>query len=49
VDEVTVDRKLRLVSTPAYMLGPRISDVAKGIQKLCREVVALARQPAGAR
>lgn len=49
VDEVTVDRKLRLVSTPAYMLGPRISDVAKGIQKLCREVVALAKQPAGAR
>lgn len=49
VDEVTVDRKLRIVSTPAYMLGPRISDVAKGIQKLCREVVALARQPAAAR
>jgi len=49
VDEVTVDRKLRVVSTPAYMLGPRISDVAKGIAKACREVVALARQPAGAR
>ena len=49
VDEVTIDRKMRLVSTPAYMLGPRISDVAKGIAKLCKEVVALARQPAGAR
>ena len=49
VDEVTVDKKLRIVSTPAYMLGPRIADVAKGIQKACKEVVAMARQPAGAR
>jgi enhancing lycopene biosynthesis protein 2 len=49
VDEVTVDRKLRVVSTPAYMLGPRISDVAKGIAKACKEVVALAKQPAGVR
>ena len=49
VDEVTVDRKLRIVSTPAYMLGPRVSDIAKGIAGLCKEVVAMARQPAGAR
>ena len=49
VDEVTVDKTLRIVSTPAYMLGPRIADVAKGIQKAAKEVVAMARQPAGAR
>ena len=47
VSEVTVDRKARIVSTPAYMLGPRISDVAKGIAKACKEVVGMARQPAG--
>jgi enhancing lycopene biosynthesis protein 2 len=47
VSEVTVDRKLRIVSTPAYMLGPRISEVAKGIAKACKEVVGMARQPAG--
>jgi enhancing lycopene biosynthesis protein 2 len=49
VDEITVDRKLRIVSTPAWMLGPRCSDVAKGIEKLCKEVVAMARQPAASR
>jgi enhancing lycopene biosynthesis protein 2 len=51
VHEVVVDRALRLVSTPAYMLGPRITDVARGIEALCREVVSMAgatraRQPA---
>jgi len=45
VHEVLVDRKLRIVSTPAYMLGPRMTDVAKGIEELCRQVVALARAP----
>ncbi|HZM00409.1 MAG TPA: isoprenoid biosynthesis glyoxalase ElbB [Planctomycetota bacterium] len=47
VHEIVVDRKLKLVTTPAYMLGPRIADVARGIEELCREVVALARTPAG--
>ena len=45
VDEVTIDRKLRIVSTPAYMLGPNITDIAKGIAALCKEVVKLARAP----
>jgi len=49
VGEVVHDSRLRLVSTPAYMLGPRISDVATGIAKLCRQVVALARQPVASR
>jgi enhancing lycopene biosynthesis protein 2 len=33
VTEVAVDREKRLVSTPAYMLGKRISEVADGIDK----------------
>lgn len=33
-DEVVVDREHRVLSTPAYMLGERISDVATGIFKL---------------
>ncbi len=45
VDEITVDRRLRLVSTPAYMLGPGITDVARGIAALCKEVVRMARAP----
>ena len=46
VDEICVDAERRIVSTPAYMLGPRISDVAKGIEALCREVMAMARSKA---
>ena len=33
VTEVAVDRERKLVSTPAYMLGKRISEVADGIDK----------------
>jgi enhancing lycopene biosynthesis protein 2 len=48
VDEIVVDARLAIVSTPAYMLGPRITDVAAGIERLCKEVVRMARsrQPA---
>ena len=49
VHEVAVDRERRLVSTPAYMLGPDITDVARGIEACCREVVAMARAPQPAR
>ncbi len=34
VDEICVDVKNNIVTTPAYMLGTGIADVAKGIQKL---------------
>ena len=49
VHELAVDRERRIVSTPAYMLGPGITDVARGIEACCREVVAMAKapQPAG--
>ncbi len=44
VSEVVVDRKNKIVSTPAYMLGPNIASVAKGINKLVKEVLALTKR-----
>ena len=42
VDMIHVDEKNRLVSTPAYMLGPGIKDVAEGIEKLVDKLIAMA-------
>jgi enhancing lycopene biosynthesis protein 2 len=42
VDSVVVDRKNKIVTTPAYMLGPTISKVALGIEKLIKEVLKMA-------
>ncbi|MCZ2846293.1 MAG: isoprenoid biosynthesis glyoxalase ElbB [Candidatus Bathyarchaeota archaeon] len=42
VKGVTVDRKNKIVSTPAYMLGPTISKIAEGIEKLVNKVLELA-------
>jgi enhancing lycopene biosynthesis protein 2 len=42
VDEIVVDEKNRVVSTPAYMLGPTISPVGKGIEKLVDKVLQMA-------
>jgi len=39
VDEIVVDEENRIVSTPAYMLGPGIADIAKGIEKLVRFII----------
>lgn len=41
VREFVVDRERKVVSTPAYMLGPSIAHVAEGIEKAVRETVAL--------
>ncbi|HIJ87619.1 MAG TPA: isoprenoid biosynthesis glyoxalase ElbB [Desulfuromonadales bacterium] len=41
VHEIVVDRKNKIVSTPAYMLATRISEVADGIDKCVKEVVNL--------
>jgi enhancing lycopene biosynthesis protein 2 len=41
VDEIAIDERLKVVSTPAYMLGPWIADVAAGIDKLVAAVLAL--------
>jgi enhancing lycopene biosynthesis protein 2 len=42
VDMIHLDSKNNIVTTPAYMLGPGIKDVAEGIQKLVDKVVELA-------
>ena len=41
VDMIHVDEKNRVVTTPAYMLGPGIKDVAEGIEKLVEKVLAM--------
>ncbi len=43
VDGIVVDKTNRVVTTPAYMLGPTISNVAAGIERLVDEVLDLAR------
>ncbi len=41
VDEIVVDEKNLVVTTPAYMLGPGISDIAVGIEKLVKKIIEL--------
>lgn len=41
VEEICVDEKNRIVSTPAYMLGPGIKEVAVGIEKLVDRILAM--------
>ena len=41
VREIVVDEKLKIVTTPAYMLAERIGEAAEGIEKLVRKVVEL--------
>lgn len=41
VRELVVDREHKIVTTPAYMLGPSIAHVAEGIDKCVREVINL--------
>jgi enhancing lycopene biosynthesis protein 2 len=42
VEDIVFDEKNNVVSTPAYMLGPSISKVALGIEKLVDKVLELA-------
>ncbi len=41
VTEFVVDKKRKIVSTPAYMLARSISEAAEGIGKLVKEVIRL--------
>lgn len=41
VTEAVVDRENKIVTTPAYMYDTHIADVAQGIERLVKEVVAL--------
>jgi enhancing lycopene biosynthesis protein 2 len=45
VDRHVVDEERRVVSTPAYMLGPSIRHVAEGIERCVKAVLELARKP----
>lgn len=42
VDEIHVDRAHRIVSTPAYMLGGNVAQIAPGIERVVDSVVKLA-------
>jgi len=46
VDDCVVDEEHNVVTTPAYMLGPSIKDVQKGIDKLVETVFNLAEERA---
>lgn len=41
VDDIIVDTKHKVVSTPAFMLGQNISEVAAGIEKLVNAIVTM--------
>jgi enhancing lycopene biosynthesis protein 2 len=41
VDMIHVDAANKLVTTPAYMLGPGIKDVALGIEKLVLQIMSM--------
>ncbi|QTA80155.1 glyxalase domain-containing protein [Desulfonema limicola] len=42
VDQIHIDQKNKIVTTPAYMLGPGIKDIAAGIEKLVNQIVSMA-------
>ncbi len=44
VGDIVVDEENRIVTTPAYMVGPTISRIAVGIEKLVDEVLRMAAQ-----
>ncbi|KPA19241.1 isoprenoid biosynthesis protein [Candidatus Magnetomorum sp. HK-1] len=39
VEDICIDDINNIITTPAYMLGPGIKDIAKGIHKLVEEIV----------
>lgn len=41
VDDIVVDAKNKIVSTPAYMLGPSVYPVSKGIDKLVDKIISM--------
>ena len=44
VGKFVIDEKCRIVSTPAYMLGKSIADVAEGIEALVKKVLSLVEE-----
>ncbi len=42
VADIVVDQSNRIVSTPAYMLGPGLKEISQGIDKLVQQIVKMA-------
>jgi len=42
VQDIVTDKANKIVTTPAYMLGQSISEVAEGIEKTVKELVSMA-------
>jgi enhancing lycopene biosynthesis protein 2 len=42
VRDIIVDEQNKIVSTPAYMIGQRVSEVADGIEKMVDEILKMA-------
>jgi enhancing lycopene biosynthesis protein 2 len=42
VDEVCIDKDMKLVTTPAYMVAGSIAEAARGINRCVKEVLSLA-------
>lgn len=43
VDGICIDEANKLVTTPAYMCGPGIADIAPGIEKLVNQVISMTK------
>ncbi len=41
VDEIVVDETNKVITTPAYMLAQRVSDVEAGVSKLTKKIIEL--------
>ena len=41
VEDIVIDQTNKIVTTPAYMLGPSIKDIAVGIEKLVEKVLSM--------
>lgn len=46
VNEIWIDSRHKIVTTPAYMLARGISEASQGIEKLVNEILTLTRQTA---
>ncbi len=44
VREVSIDKKNKIVSTPAYMLAQNLAEAADGIEKLVKEIISMGKK-----
>lgn len=47
VDDIVVDEEHKIVTTPAYMLGKSIKEIAPGIEKLVKTIFDMAEESSG--